>query len=215
MVVFDKLDCKVQPDEILSKYRQLSLTQDMSYEDGTVVKGFDIPAMWAHYAEKGKGVCLVLNKKQIVKKLGETACMHQAVEYDREYDETIHLTGDDPSTELAENIEDIFFKKTLDWRYEQEYRAVKEEPDESVCYLDLVENTLLAVILYSGGNLGTNIKSVYESSEYLALGKLCGRQIPILTYGRFMGEPCLSCSERTHYVWTRSGEAYEFTDSQY
>ena len=38
----------------LKQYRQISLTMDSS-----TYQGFDISAMWGHYAEKGKGVCLV------------------------------------------------------------------------------------------------------------------------------------------------------------
>ena len=38
------------------KYQQISLTMDGNR------MGFDIPAMWGHYAQNGNGVCLVLTK---------------------------------------------------------------------------------------------------------------------------------------------------------
>ena len=41
----------------LSKYKQISLARDGK------LKGFAIPSMWGHYAEKGYGVCLVFDKR--------------------------------------------------------------------------------------------------------------------------------------------------------
>lgn len=48
----------------LSHYQQMSLTSD-----GKRRKGFDLQQMWGMYADNGKGVCLVYDKKEIVKAL--------------------------------------------------------------------------------------------------------------------------------------------------
>lgn len=42
----------------LSYVKQISLTRDIGKH-----YGFDIPAMWGHYAEMGEGVCFILDKK--------------------------------------------------------------------------------------------------------------------------------------------------------
>ena len=47
-------------EEIL-RYQQISLTKDTKEK-----KGFDISAMWGHYAEKNHGVCIVFNKEKLL-----------------------------------------------------------------------------------------------------------------------------------------------------
>ena len=47
------------------KYQQISLTMDGSR------MGFDIPAMWGHYAQNGNGVCLVFDKNKFCSYLNE------------------------------------------------------------------------------------------------------------------------------------------------
>lgn len=48
-------------DNELSKYRQISFTKDNAHRSG-----YAIPAMWAHYAERDYGVCLVFDKTKLL-----------------------------------------------------------------------------------------------------------------------------------------------------
>lgn len=41
----------------LRNFKQISLTTDIENR-----KGFNIPAMWGHYASRGSGVCLVFDR---------------------------------------------------------------------------------------------------------------------------------------------------------
>ena len=50
-------------DEIY-KYRQISLTADDNEGDKD---GFDLHQMWGLYADKGEGVCLIFDKKELEK----------------------------------------------------------------------------------------------------------------------------------------------------
>lgn len=50
-------------DEVY-KYRQISLTADDRADDK---EGFDLHQMWGLYADKGEGVCLVFDRKELVK----------------------------------------------------------------------------------------------------------------------------------------------------
>lgn len=103
----------------LSKYRQVSLTRDKKSR-----RGFDIPAMWAHYAEKGNGVCLVLDKKRLL----PASCMWTSgnVKYISGYDGSILVTGDDVQDFFEKNERVLFFSKTSDWAYEQEFRILSK-----------------------------------------------------------------------------------------
>ena len=62
----------------LGKYQQLSLTQDDKSIDRL---GFDIPAMWGHYADKGRGVCLVFNKAKLLKAKPSFVLQTASVDY--------------------------------------------------------------------------------------------------------------------------------------
>lgn len=48
----------------LRNFRQISLSMDKEEKPG-----FAILPMWGHYAQKGKGVCLVFDKKKLLSKL--------------------------------------------------------------------------------------------------------------------------------------------------
>ena len=83
------------------------------------------PAMWAHYGDEFKGVCLKLDTGQLEHALGE--CSHEwkriAVEY----------TLEKPSLakDLSQDIEALVSHKHEDWSYEREVRYVLwvEDPD--------------------------------------------------------------------------------------
>ena len=47
-------------------YQQVSLTRDFCR------MGFDIPAMWGHYGDKGKGVCVIFDKKKLLDNLSSS-----------------------------------------------------------------------------------------------------------------------------------------------
>ena len=65
--------------KVLKGYTQISLTMD--YQHGR--DGYDIPAMWGHYAQKGKGVCLVFQKEELLKavKRRNTTLYSKEVDY--------------------------------------------------------------------------------------------------------------------------------------
>ena len=79
----------------LYKYQQISLTLDGKRN------GFDIPAMWGHYANKGKGVCLVFNKNKLISliKVDEDRhIVHDKVKYTKDYSPVIVYRTDENNT---------------------------------------------------------------------------------------------------------------------
>ena len=71
----------------LKRYRQISLTMDSSN-----YQGFDISAMWGHYAEKGKGVCLVFDKRKLLKHLSKDMYSCK-VNYRRKFKGYVHINS--------------------------------------------------------------------------------------------------------------------------
>lgn len=109
----------------LGKYKQISFAIDGKR------KGFDIPAMWGHYADKGNGVCIVLDKNKILERISGSAYFHGEITYNKDADNVIVVNNVHYKEEiepfLDKNKNNFFLSKTEDWSYEQEYRIVTND----------------------------------------------------------------------------------------
>lgn len=85
--------------------------------------------MWAHYANKHAGVCLIYNKTALLDSLltCDTNCQCLTVQYSNR--PTITLFEKDNQVEYNSDIS-IVATKDSNWRYEKEIRFVLEERDE-------------------------------------------------------------------------------------
>lgn len=159
-------------DKLLSKYIQVSLTKDTPKR-----KGFDIPAMWGHYATKGHGACLVLDINKLISSIDERYLYHREVVYspienpnDFLYDKNSCI----PFVEfIQESKDELFFHKTPDWSYEQEYRLIAIS--DEIRSIDIV-NSLVAVILYNRKQ-----EAFINSVEYNSLSKI-GQDLEFYRY---------------------------------
>ena len=108
-----------------------------NYMNGPICEeGSNHPAMWAHYAQDSKGVCIVLdkgnllenNKKQLstlfykLEPVGYS--LHNAPKYGIEYE-----SYTDVSDFVRKNYKELFYKKHVDWSYEDEVRFFVESPE--------------------------------------------------------------------------------------
>ena len=109
-------------DEIY-KYRQISLTADDKEGDKD---GFDLHQMWGLYADKGEGVCLVFDKKELEKGFG-SAVLHNRVSYDKAVD-SYYISLTNTTDKVSVEIREIFFLKRSEWDHEQEYRLLRRCP---------------------------------------------------------------------------------------
>lgn len=131
----------------LSKYQSISLTLDKCSH-----RGFKIDPLWGHYAQGGNGACLVFDKEKLFLKVreqyGEKAKI-ASINYLSNFSNAIFTEGDSREAVekyIEDNIEDIFFTKSLDWEYEQELRILIKgyDKDEKLYY---GKDTLIAIIL--------------------------------------------------------------------
>ena len=164
---------KVQRE--IQKYRQISLTRDIPQ------LGFLISAMWGHYAQKGLGACLIFNQ-QILQSQLDSGTYSKAINYQK-YDNTIVVPN---ITDIAQYIEEhrihLFFRKTDDWSYEQEFRIIKKsETDE---YLDYGDALVGIILCYASDIKSKN--SVFESVQYTIIRQM-NIAIPIFEYGTLFG----------------------------
>lgn len=167
-------------EELLSKYIQVSLTMDTPK-----CKGFDIPAMWGHYASRGHGVCLVFDKDAFIASLNNPCLDHRPVIYEQLndlneilYDKNHNILFDDF---IRYSREALFFHKTPDWSYEQEYRVIAIS--DEIPFLDIRES-LEAIILYNRKHV-----DFLNSCEYKSLSKI-GHNLDIYRYIPGIFNPC-------------------------
>ncbi len=175
---------KIDVENALKEYQQLSLTMD---DEST--PGYSISAMWGHYANKGCGVCLVFDFNEI-KRLVNTdkSSWCRKINYSKSFDGSIAVIDNDIHKFLNDKYQEIFFIKTPDWAYEQEWRVVKR-----VCGTDNhtlnIDNSLIGIILYASESTKSD-DSIFSSPEAKGLKKLAPN-IPIFGFGQWDGEPIL------------------------
>ena len=181
----------------LKRYRQISLTMDSSN-----YQGFDISAMWGHYAEKGKGVCLVFDKRKLLKHLSKDMYSCK-VNYRRKFKGYVHINSNNIGKSLERKRKGFFFTKSSDWKYEQEYRIITKVNDCSDdIFLDF-KDSLIAVILQYADSCENYVPvndKVFSSLNFKILSRVAERNLLILEYGDFLGELTLCNSEGESYV---------------
>jgi hypothetical protein len=103
--------------------------------DGKRRKGWQIPTMWAHYADKHNGICIELEADKL--KLSDVY-RHSKIKYVKgiqsieplKYvkagDKDINVIIDRYITK-SKNI--LFFTKEVEWKVEQEYRIISNSLD--------------------------------------------------------------------------------------
>lgn len=181
------IDIKQIHNALLS-YMQLSFTQDGTY------KGYEISAMWGHYAEIGKGVCLVFDKKKLIKALpnGFNGLYHDKVDYQIDFKGDVTIDGNNLTESIKSNISKFFFVKSKDWEYEQEFRIIQKVEDSSKDVLLELNDSLIAVVLqYDDDEEGVYDKyvdSVFMSQHFRILDKITEHKLLILEYGHFLEE---------------------------
>lgn len=206
------------PDELydeIYKYRQISLTADDNEGDKD---GFDLHQMWGLYADKGEGVCLIFDKKELEKGFG-SATLHDRVSYDKTVDSyyiSLSNTADKVSVEIREHANEIFFHKRREWEHEQEYRLLRRCPLATREEYLFLGHALKFVILSSRlHNLDEvlyfkkikNIKDKIEKTEKARNRGEVGR-IPVLVYGNGLLDYALCTEDGTEELWN-SNDGYD------
>ena len=150
-------------EDLHKNLKQISFTTDEVDK-----KGFAIPAMWGHYASRGSGVCLVFDRVKFQSIFKPPIYYCNEVEYKKYkdlsaicYDKEKYSNIDDF---VRRNKDDIFFVKTQDWKYEQEFRLIAINSELNS--ID-ISNVLVGVILYN-----RNHEKFINSVEYKALSTI-------------------------------------------
>ena len=191
-------------ENAVQQFRQISFTID---ETGNH-PGFAIPAMWAHYAQKGNGICLVFSKAKLEQRLKSSKYVaFQKVHYAQGYDSSLILSQGNMAEyqeKLFADRENAFFVKTGDWAYEQEYRVIKRVRGAKNVFLN-VKDAILAIILCNAPDIALT-EHVSGSVQYSIVQKIA-EGIPICCYSSFLGERKLDCESNT--LWSCANSSLE------
>lgn len=159
-----------------TKYSQLSFSEDT----GKTLGFLNLP-MWGYYADKGRGVCIVLDKNKVIEELQTRKFWHGKVRYVKKYDNDLIISSE---KEIDRRFRSVFFHKDNAWQHENEYRVVSR--DSSLRELNIRES-IRWVIMYHLGE-----ESIYDTVEYKTLLKILDSEDQLLVYGRFLNEEILS-----------------------
>lgn len=202
-------------DEVY-KYRQISLSMDS--EDGNK-KGFDLHQMWGIYANKGDGVCLVFDRRELEKVFEKTNIIHRRVKYDEDVESFVISNSQSPGavmTDVQDKIPKLFFHKRKEWEHEQEYRLMKKCPNTTKEEYLILGHALKFVILSSKlRNIDEvryfkNIKDIKEKLKKVEEARRVGQTgyIPVLIYGNGLFDYSLVTEDGEEELWN-SENGYE------
>lgn len=160
----------------MKRYFQSSFTIDDDF-----LPGFALPAMWGHYADKGKGVCLVFDMHKLLKRFRQEIFFHGAISYyDGPYDASI-IVEDNPQEYCIKHYQNIFFSKSADWAYEREYRLVCRSEDDLV-EID-ISDCIIAIVVNQFDDI-SRYDTFLNSPRYRSLVCQAKKQeIPVLVLG--------------------------------
>ncbi len=193
---FYEFDCEIADIDVqkaLQEYQQVSFTKDK-----TSSPGYSISAMWGHYGNKGYGVCLVFDFdiiQDIIK--SDKSIWYNTMEYSNHFNGDICIEGNNVHQFFKKHKQELFFTKTTDWEYEQEWRMLKRVNDTNNYYQN-IENSIIGIILYASESCRSN-ERIFDSPEAHILCKLAPN-VPLLEYGRWLGDVVLKDKENNDWA---------------
>lgn len=193
-------------DEIY-KYRQISFSMDR--KDGKK-EGFDLHQMWGNYADKGNGVCLVFDKKELEKNNDIQNITHRGIIYDetQKLDSFIVSKSSNPNDvkkEVAQHLQNLFFHKRREWEHEQEYRFIRRCPNnerEEYLHLDhALKFIILSTCLREIDEIRyfKNLETIREITKQW--DKEPERKVSRLVYGNGLLDYSLDTSDGQGTIW--------------
>ena len=127
-------------------------------------KGFSRMRMWSQYGEDHKGVCLIFDKSNLLKKVEDSFeyFWSDSVEYTNRLELPYNFIARElieskiEGRNFFEQHKKIFFQKAMDYKNEQEFRIIVEDDSEN-SFVD-INDSLFGIIM------GQRFNEVYKES---------------------------------------------------
>jgi hypothetical protein len=160
---YDNLDLLTQAIEVMApSVRALNVERWRMY---CLTPHPDSLLMWAHYAEKHKGVCLEFDAKQI----GNS--------YRVLYPDLLQAIGPDTLNDPKALLDAVLLSKSSEWAYENEYRILARDKnadpgflattDED--FLDLLPGALTGIIVGCNADIQAIRSAVQDCAPHLPM----------------------------------------------
>ena len=150
---------------IKKKCHTISFSQNYKNR-GYEFEGTNHPAMWAHYADDSKGVCIVIDKDTFITKNKDILSQHFYKFADVKYNKfntpdvrKIKYRAKTPEGFIKDNWKSLFFLKHDDWAKENEHRLFIMDYDGKFCIDGCIMYITFGVKLY---NENTKIKEILD-----------------------------------------------------
>lgn len=145
-------------NEIINNHcKTLAFSCDTNWSSQTnYYRGYMHPRMWAQYANKHTGVCLIIDRKKAIDSFlklnnfgnlfyGEVTYYNRPESRKENFDsDTMHLqdsTEESIFEHLLKHYKELFFKKNIDWKDEAEFRffILQNLNNSDDIYLDITD----------------------------------------------------------------------------
>lgn len=162
----------------IGQYYMISFCQDGMY------RCFAIPSMWGHYGDKGRGACLVFDKKKIESIALNNNGIPLPILYTNELSPITFDSLNSPTikSEVNKNIGEWFCHKTKDWTSEQEFRVIRKFERDSINSLHLnVGKALKCIIICKDESLEPGA-SARGGLKYNIMKAIAPKRVPVLVF---------------------------------
>jgi hypothetical protein len=163
--------------EELKKYKIVCFCKD-AIIDSRLVRGYNKPRMWAQYANKHRGCCLVLSRVEFEKTLAECNLEYfigKDISYNNYIEKPSFILDDNQNIEekikifVRENIDWFLFSKNIDWQSENEKRYIVYSDNEKE-FVN-ISNSLIAIV-FGSETPYHNFKGIIEHFDYIETTRL-------------------------------------------
>lgn len=121
------------------------------------------PVLWAHYANKYYGICLIFEDKGSFN--GAIKVQYKSIKIDTIPEEYLN--------DLDDKIEEYIKNKQVDWSYEREYRIIKKcETPEETDYMNFCKEEFIGIVfghklidMYNIGLYKNELDELFKSIE--------------------------------------------------
>ncbi|HKI90060.1 MAG TPA: DUF2971 domain-containing protein [Draconibacterium sp.] len=153
--IFDAIGKSTQIQFNSQRAKYISFTKEIGK-----IRCFENMLMWAHYADKHKGICLVFDELKLwnlyLKQFKKERFKSKIVKYKGNAPQILVNGTDDPQNKVQNSGNDLFFTKNKAWKYESEYRLMLFPDGKSDTFLENLNEALVAIIL------GIDFPDVYK-----------------------------------------------------
>jgi hypothetical protein len=195
-------------NKVAKNFRFVCFTKDLDNQSVQNFHGHLLPRMWAQYANRNRGVCLVFDKQKLLEKFTQQypGYFDCDVSYDLDnghFSELEETQGLNYSLDqlLSDNKlkKKLLFGKISDYEYEREWRVVIHDDKQDETFLRF-EDSLIAIVF--GSAIRTiNNKRIFKNSNQLQYKDLKYYQVVYNVPVHYVFDEYIQCVPEDSYCY--------------